>query len=218
MIVIGIVGSPAGGKSTVARHLQDLGAAWINADEVARGVLERDDVQAELLRHFGSHLAGKDGRIDRMKLAAEVFGDDDAKRVALTYLEGLIHPRTRQIIRSRLWDAQKSGTKVVVLDVPLMFKSGWDKSCDEIWCVDADRSIRLQRAAKRGWSDQQLRDRELNQLDIEDKKKLSTHLINNDGTIHELHQTVERLLQELIERHPERISDNHCQHPEGKHE
>ncbi len=98
MIVLGIVGSPAGGKSTVARHLQDLGATWLNADEIARGVLEQDDVQRELLSHFGSEIAGRDGRIDRARLASRVFGDDDSKRLALTYLESLIHPRTRRLI------------------------------------------------------------------------------------------------------------------------
>jgi dephospho-CoA kinase len=78
MIVLGIVGSPAGGKSTVAAYLQELGATWINADQIARGVLEEDEVQQQLIDHFGSDIAASDGRIDRSKLASRVFGDDDA--------------------------------------------------------------------------------------------------------------------------------------------
>ncbi len=56
MIVIGIVGSPAGGKSTVAKQLQALGATWINADLLAREVLERDEIQTQLLQHFGADI------------------------------------------------------------------------------------------------------------------------------------------------------------------
>ncbi len=210
MIVIGIVGSPAGGKSTVARHLQDLGATWINADEIARGVLEQEDVQAELLRHFGSKIAGKDGRIDRSKLAAEVFGDDDAKRLALTYLESLIHPRTRRIISARLIEAHRQGRDVAILDVPLMFESGWDRCCDEIWCVDADRTLRLQRAEVRGWDAQELSDREENQLDINEKKRLSSLVIMNNGSLSQLHETIERLWRSLTDRHKVLFPDLHC--------
>ena len=140
MIVIGIVGSPAGGKSTVAKQLQALGATWINADLLAREVLERDEIQTQLLQHFGADIAGNSGRVDRAKLAARVFGDDDSSRQALTYLEGLIHPETHNLIELRLKEAQQSkpsesassAQPVVVLDVPLLFEVGWDRSCDQV--------------------------------------------------------------------------------------
>ena len=210
MIVIGIVGSPAGGKSTVARRLQDLGATWINADEIARAVLEQEEVQAELLRHFGSKIAGNDGRIDRSKLAAEVFGDDDSKRPALTYLEGLIHPRTRRIISARLIEAHRQGCGVAILDVPLLFESGWDRCCDEIWCVDADRTLRLKRAEARGWHPRELSDREANQLDINEKKRLSNLVIMNNGSLSQLHETIERRWRSLTDRHKVLVPDPHC--------
>ena len=210
MIVIGIVGSPAGGKSTVARRLQDLGATWINADEIARSVLEQEEVQAELLHHFGSKIAGNDGRIDRSKLAAEVFGDDDSKRRALTYLESLIHPRTRRIISARLIEAHRQGCGVAILDVPLLFKSGWDRCCDEIWCVDADRTLRLQRAEARGWHPRELSDREANQLDINEKKRLSNLVIMNNGSLSQLHETIERRWRSLTDRHKVLVPDPHC--------
>ncbi len=123
MIVLGIVGSPAGGKSTVARHLQDLGATWINADQIARGVLEQERRPAGAATPLWPEIAGNDGRIDRSRLASRVFGDDDTKRLALTYLESVIHPRTRRIITADLMAAKRAGTAVAVLDVPLLFES-----------------------------------------------------------------------------------------------
>jgi len=212
MIVIGIVGSPAGGKSTVAGYLQDLGAAWINADLIARQVLERADIQQQLLHHFGSKIADNDGRVDRAKLALEVFGDDASKRLALTYLESLIHPKTRQRIYEELLAAHRSGRKVAVLDVPLMFEVGWDRGCDEIWCVDATWQTRLQRANSRGWDADQLRAREANQMSIEEKKRRSTVVIMNDRSLDELFETIDRLWRSLLIRSPQ--TETHCFQPD----
>ena len=212
MFILGIVGSPAGGKSTVAGRLQELGAEWINADLVARGVLEQADVQQQLIDHFGDQITGSDGHIDRGKLASEVFGDDDASRRALKYLEGVLHPRTRQRIAERLRECAQRGVAGVVLDVPLLFKSGWDQSCDEIWCVDSDRSIRMKRAADRGWDPNELARREANQVSIEEKKRLSNFVILNNGSLDELYKTVDRLWTSFLNRdaNVSPPSSSHC--------
>ena len=205
MFVLGIVGSPAGGKSTVASYLAGLGATWINADLIARGVLEEDDIQQQLIGHFGAEIADSRGRVDRSKLASRVFGDDEAKRAALTYLERLIHPRTRLIITAKLQELERQGADVVILDVPLLFEAGWDRSCDEIWCVDSDRSRRLSRVGDRGWDDDQLRRREENQINIEEKKRLSNVVIDNNGSLDQLHETLRGLWSSLRRRQNELI-------------
>lgn len=219
MIVIGIVGSPAGGKSTVAEQLEALGATWINADRLAREVLERGEIQNRLLDHFGADIAGKSGQVDRAKLAAVVFGDDDSSRRALTYLEGLIHPETRRLIELRLGEAQQSGASksaslaqpIVVLDVPLLFEVGWDRCCDQVWCVDADPAVRLQRAAERGWNEGELHRRESNQLRIEEKRRLSNVVIENNGTLDKLHETVTQLWRSIESDAAATTDDRHCQ-------
>lgn len=109
MIVLGIVGTPAGGKSTVAKRLVELGATWINADLIAKEVMERPDVQDDLKQHYGAAIVGKDGKVDRAKLAALVFGDDDASRRRLQYLEGRIHPETKTLIKNQLFRFEKRG-------------------------------------------------------------------------------------------------------------
>ncbi len=215
MFVIGLVGSPAGGKSTVAAYLQGLGATWINADLIAREVLEEDEVQQQVIRHFGSEITDNAGRIDRLKLASQVFGDDDRNRAALTYLEGLIHPRTRLIVSARLRALAQQEAVAAILDVPLLFESQWDRFCDEVWCVDSHRSLRLARASKRGWDEDQLRRRETNQISIEEKRRLSNIVIDNNGTLDELHQQIDQHWNAFCARQTPRVHDQHCLQADG---
>ena len=221
MIVIGIVGSPAGGKSTVANSLQELGATWINADLLAREVLEQDETQQKLLDYFGSDIADKSGRIDRAKLAERVFGDDDSSRGGLRYLEGLVHPQTRQLIQQRLRETNRNFSNaaassglpepVVVLDVPLLFEVGWDRCCDQIWCIDASRDRRLQWATLRGWDDAELQRRESSQLPIPTKRHLSTVVIDNTGTLENLRATIGSLWSSIQKSSSPAADDGHCE-------
>jgi dephospho-CoA kinase len=192
MIVVGIVGSPAGGKSTVAGILAELGGAWINADQVAREVLDEDEVQSQLIQHFGASIADEGGRIDRSRLAAKVFGDDDQSRSLLKYLESVIHPRTRAIITAQLRQVFSNDPvgSVVLLDIPLLFESNWDRCCDEVVCVDCSEAIRQERALARGWNAGELKRRETNQWRMTEKKRLSTFTINNDFGLSELRTQV----------------------------
>lgn len=210
MFVLGVTGTPAGGKSTVAGYLQELGATWINADLVARGVLESDAVQSQLLDHFGVHLSSTDGQVDRAKLASLVFGDDDSSRAALEYLESLVHPLTRSAIRTRLVQANKSGCRVTVLDVPLLIETRWDRGCDAVWCVDSPLHTRVQRAADRGWPEGQLQQREANQSSLAEKATLSNWVICNDGTLAELQQQIADSYGKILTQTANQPEDQHC--------
>lgn len=190
MIVLGIVGTPAGGKSTVAATLKELGAAWVNADKIARDILQMDAIQRAVIEHFGPSITLEDGKIDRSLLAAAVFGDDERQRHALRYLESVLHPPTREEITSQLKRAAREGFPVAVLDVPLLLESNWDVCCDEIWTVDSPLSDRLERSKQRGWDANEMSRRESNQLAISEKNRLSNHLIMNDSTLTDLHARV----------------------------
>ncbi len=213
MIILGIVGSPAGGKSTVASLLQDRGATWINADQIARRVLQQQAVQRQLIAHFGSKITGNDGRIERRKLAREVFGDDDSKRAALTYLESVIHPETRRVITGQLKEASDRRVVASILDVPLLFESQWDRCCDEIWCVESSNEVRLKRAEARGWDEAELQRRENNQLNIEEKRRLSNFVVTNNGSLGQLTDTVGQQWSSLLEQNAQDTSDRHCLPP-----
>ena len=198
MIIIGIVGSPAGGKSTVAKILWELGATWINADLIARSVLEESEFQERLLDHFGGSIQGSDLKIDRTKLAAAVFGSDDRSQANLNFLQSVIHPETKKRIAAKIDEATEMKSPAIALEVPLLFESKWDLVCDEIWCVDAPSNRRILWAKSRNWTQEDLKNRESNQLPLFSKKQRSNFVIMNDGDIYKLRAIVTDRLATLI--------------------
>ena len=180
MIIIGIVGSPASGKSTVAKRLEKLGGTWIHADSIAKEVLDEPKITELVIQHFGGEIQGDAGSIDRQKLAKAVFGDDEEKRRSLTYLESILHPETKKRISKEISLAKSADCPLVALEIPLMFESQWDLVCDEIWCVDAPIARRIAWAQARNWTAEDLRKRESNQIALKIKKELSNLVIIND--------------------------------------
>ncbi len=198
MILLGIVGTPAGGKSTVAKYLQQKGAVWIDADQIAREVLDQQDVRRQLVGYFGDDVIDAQGQVRRGVIASRVFGDDQQSRTALEFLESIVHPPTRVEITRQLKLAAANGTPVAILDVPLLFESGWDLCCDVIWCIDSPRPQRLQRAAARGWDQAELARREANQLPIEAKSRLSNLVVSNDSTLESLQKKIDFAWEKLV--------------------
>ncbi|KAA1259000.1 Dephospho-CoA kinase [Rubripirellula obstinata] len=210
MIVLGIVGSIAGGKSTVARYLQESGAAWIDADSLAKQSLDLADVKEKLVLRFGNQVLNAGGGIDRAEIGSIVFGNDQASQAELRYLESIVHPIVRNQVLQKLKSNASSGVQVSLLDVPLLFESGWDRCCDEVWCIDADPEIRAARAANRGWHPDEIVKREQRQLPIATKIQLSNRVIQNNGSMEELHQRVDQHWQSLLTKNVETDSDTHC--------
>lgn len=157
LVVVGIVGRIAAGKSTVARALAAHGADVIDADALAHEALDEPAVRAAIGRRFGAGVLRDDGRVDRAALAGIVFGADEAAAAALRDLEALVHPRVRARIEAtlgRLRGAAAGGSpRVVVLDVPLLMQAGWDALCDRLLLVACDEEVRRRRLAARGWSE-----------------------------------------------------------------
>jgi dephospho-CoA kinase len=190
MILIGICGQPAGGKSAVAAILHRSGAAWINADQIAHEVLANSDVVAQIVMRFGNAILDPEGKIDRRTLGQLVFGDDEEAKTALRYLESVVHPETRIRMRAGIANAISESRTVAVLDVPLLFESQWDLWCDEVWFIDTPRQTVVDSAKQRGWSVEVLDKRISNQLNIDEKRRLSTRVIDNHGTLEQLQDTV----------------------------
>lgn len=216
MFLLGIVGTPGAGKSSAAEFLSSLGAHWINADVIAHDCFELETVRRTLGERFGSEIFSLDGQINRAAVAARVFGPTPEKAAALDFLESVVHPIVRQRITEELISAAKNRIPVALLDVPLLFESGWDRTCDAIWCVDADLEIRLRRTAVRGWDREQLQRRESSQIAIETKRRLSNRIMRNDSTLQSLHENLRDAWQQIDTMkadctNPPSSSQPHCQ-------
>ena len=146
MIIVGLTGSVASGKSTVASWLSAKGIAVHDSDAVVHNLLAANgQAVAEIIATFGLDLGTNDGGIDRKKLGAHVFANPaDRKK-----LESILHPLVRQHREFFLQDQQCLGSRIVVLDVPLLYETGVDELCDYVIVVYADEDTIRHRALSR---------------------------------------------------------------------
>lgn len=192
---IGLTGGIACGKSTVAGMLVRRGALLIDADRIAREVVEPGTpVLAEVIRRFGDDLLLPDGSLHRKKLGERVFGN----REALRDLENLLHPPIRALIRERMQAyAAEQPDKLVVVDVPLLYESGQQAMYEQVMVVYVPREVQLQRLiARDGIKAEQAEKRLLSQMPIEEKKGLADWVIDNSGTLKETEKQIEAFWNE----------------------
>ncbi len=183
MVVLGVVGGVASGKSLVTEQLRSLGAAVIDADAIGHEVLAEAAVKRALRQRWGDRVFDEAGEVNRREVARIVFAPPPAGPPELALLERLTHPRIGQRIRqqvARLRDQQQ--VPAVVLDAAVLFKAGWDGFCDKIVFVEAPHALRRQRARRRGWSDAQFAAREAAQEDLDQKRDRSHWVIDNSGS------------------------------------
>lgn len=193
--IVGVLGGIASGKSALARLLAGPAGIVIDADRIARDVLEERAVVARLRELFGAAIVRDDGSVDRERLAARVFASPDERRE----LEALTHPRIRDRIRTTLEAALARGVPRVALDVPLLVENdaqhGLLARCDELWFVDASLESRDARAqASRGWKAGEVERRESAQAPLNAKRALAHVVITNEGTLADLERAVESAL------------------------
>lgn len=201
MIVLGILGGVASGKSSVCEQFQRLGADWIQADQLGHAVL-RDPTVREILRErWGPGVLDADGQIDRAAVARLVFAPAPAGPRQRQFLEQVTHPRIGERLRARLRElAESNPDQVVVLDAALLLEAGWERWCDALVFVDAPRTARLERARRRGWSDGELTAREAVQLPLETKRSRATWILDNSTTPDALAAGVEQIWRALREK------------------
>lgn len=191
MIVIGVTGGVGTGKSTVGRMLGDLGALVIDADRLAHeAILPGRPAYRRLVERFGRAILAADGTIDRRELGRLAF--DDA--AGAETVNAVIHPEVLDAIRRRLAAAAEDGTAAVVLDVPLLFESGCEKLCDQVWVVTAGDDQRRRRLAGREGSDApDVLARERWQMPMDRKIARSDAVIDNSGGLEATRAQVRRL-------------------------
>ena len=194
MRIIGLTGGIGSGKSTVGEMLRELGAAVVDADAGARAVVEPGQPALDEIREaFGAKMLRPDGGLDRDRMAALVFADDDAR----ARLNAITHPRVRAWMAERVRAAADAGAEVVVLDVPLMYESGLQAGVESVIVVWAPPETQVARAVERGMGEEDARARVAAQIPIDEKRERADHVIENSGAIDDTRRQVERLWARL---------------------
>jgi len=198
MWVIGILGGVASGKSLVGGQLARLGAGLLDADRAGHEVLRSPRIRAAARERWGPGIFGPDGQIDRARLAEIVFADSPAGSRERNYLEQLTHPEIGRLLEQEAERLAARGTLAAVLDAPLLLEAGWDTLCDKLVFVDAPREIRLARARRRGWSEEDFAAREAVQESLDSKRGRADVVVDNSGPPEQTQAHIERFWHSLL--------------------
>jgi len=198
--VIGLMGAPGSGKSTVAQMFAEAGCEVIDADVLAARAFEDECVRQTLRTWWGDDVIRGDTG-DRRRVGEIVFHNPGQR----SRLEGLIHPevnRQRAEIRSRLFAHPGTAVLAIVEDCPLLLEVGLDGACDFVVLVDAPLDTRQGRVlATRGWSAEELQRREDSQAPLDTKRDRADYTIDNAQGLEATRRQVCSLLQKIIEQH-----------------
>ncbi len=199
MLVLGIVGGIASGKSLVSATLARLGSEVIDADRLGHEVLREPATIAAARNRWGDEVLAVSGELDRAKIAQRVFGDNEPARRERQFLEQLTHPQIATRAREAISHfATRGDVDVVVLDAALLLEAGWHEYCDRILFVDAPREARLSRARARGWSEDDFAAREASQMPLSEKRIHADTVIDNSGSPQETTKQVEAAWRLLV--------------------
>lgn len=192
MLIIGVLGGVASGKSQVARGFEQCGALRIDGDRLGHEVLREVDVITQLRARWGNAILAADGLPDRQAIAQIVFSPEDAAGVELAFLEQLTHPRIGGRIQAEIQRARRQAEeRAVVLDAAVMMKSGWDRFCSHLVFVEVPDTVRRARALARGWTEAQFQARERAQPPLDLTRQRADALIDNSGPLEETLQQVQ---------------------------
>lgn len=189
MIVIGLTGGIASGKSTVSRILQELGAPVIDADAIVHDLQQPGKpVTLAIAREFGTEVLHEDGSLDRAALSRIVFADAGRRKA----LEAIVHPA----VREEMWRAvdryRAEDRPAVVLDVPLLIESQLHRTVDRVWVVYIDKTLQLARLmARDGLTPEQAEQRITAQMSLDEKRTFADLVIDNRGTMAQTREQVE---------------------------
>jgi dephospho-CoA kinase len=201
MLKLGLTGGIASGKSAVAGMLRDLGFEVIDADSLARELIEPGQIAyEEVLHEFGPTITDpKSGtqQIDRKKLAAIVFAD----RARLDRLNAIVHPRVQENILRQLEEwACEGDVSVAFVEAALLVEAGYQKYLDGLvvtWCQPEQQ---LDRLRARGLNEEEAHSRIAAQLPVADKLKVATEQIDCSGSLEETRRQVEALAQKIANK------------------
>lgn len=194
MKIIGLTGGIGSGKTTVTNFLKKKGYQVIDADEIAREIVEPGtQVLSELVSHFGEAILLFDGSLNRQKLAELAFKNSAQKEV----LDRITHGAIMETISEQIKSIQlQQKPKLIFVDAALLIETGLYKKMDEVWLITAQEDLRIHRVMDRDHLDaDRVRKRILVQMSDEEKKGYATRIINNSDTKNKLYEKIEMILR-----------------------
>ena len=192
MITIGLTGGIASGKSTVSAELRKQGVPIFDADQNARDAVAKGSKGlAMVAAAFGREYLTEEGAPNRQRVSELVFHD----KAALKTLESILHKIVWENAEQFLQEQRQLGTKIAVLDVPLLIETGWHKQVDKVWLVAVSRRKQIERAMLRsGMTEAEVEARIDAQMSLEEKKRFADVVLDNSGS---LEHTLAHVQQEL---------------------
>ncbi|RYZ42803.1 MAG: dephospho-CoA kinase [Myxococcaceae bacterium] len=195
MHVFGLTGGIASGKSTVSRMLRELGARVLDADVIAREVVEPGTPGLQRISERFPGVVGPDGRLDRVKLGTHIFADP-AERAALN---AIVHPQVRAAFLDKLQALEAEGITHAVYDVPLLIETGLHSAMEGVAVVWVPRDVQKARLMTRDGLDAQAAEARLAaQLSLDDKRAHATWVIDNSGAPESTRPQVEAVWRAML--------------------
>jgi dephospho-CoA kinase len=193
--LVGLTGGIASGKSTVAEILKRQGAAIINADVLAREVVEPGhQAWTEIVNTFGIAVLQPDRTLDRQKLRAIIFDDAAARKK----IESIIHPQVRALAEQRIREHAVAGYAVIVYEVPLLFEGNLQEWLRPVILVACDVDTQRNRLQSRdNLSAAQAQKHIDAQMSLEAKRRLADYVIENNGSLEDLKRQVQAVLEKI---------------------
>lgn len=191
-MILGLTGGIGTGKSTVAEIFREKGVPIVCADEIAKKIIDSEKIQNQIFEIFGKNVFSED-RLDRKKLREIVFRDAES----VEKLNNITHPAIIEEIKFQI--SKKKRNQLLIVDIPLLFEGNYGFLVEKVLLISAEKSIQIERTSKRdSVSEENVLNIINNQMNLEDKKKRSDYIIENNGTIEELRIKIDKLIKEEL--------------------
>ena len=188
--VYGLTGGVGMGKSTAAKILEKKGVPVLDSDELARQVVAPGQpALTEIIDQFGDGVVDPEGRLDRAKMAQQVFGDDTMRE----QLEAIIHPRVRERWQRKISEWREQQIRAGVVVIPLLFEVEAQHQFDVVLCVACSASTQRERLRQRKWDEEQITARIASQMDIAEKMKGGEGVVWGVGDVDVLGDQINRI-------------------------
>lgn len=191
-MILGLTGGIACGKTTISNIFKQLGVKVIDADKVAREVIELPEIADEIKKNYGNDIF-INGKLDRKKLREIIFNDKEK----IMKLNTIIHPKVIDIFKEE-YNKNKFSDEIIVFDIPLLFEVGLEKYCNKTIVVYVNEEIQIKRVMERDNSSRELAKKIIDaQMALFEKVKMADYAIENNSTVNELEKKVKNIIESI---------------------